>query len=145
MSPIHILHVEDSEGDILLIREAFNESGISIKLNVATNGYEAMKFLNKEDGHKDAAMPDLILMDINMPIMNGYELLDFIKAHDKLKHIPVIMLTTSAAKKDILKSYQKYASSYIIKPNSSNDFEKVVRDIENFWMNVAELPSNGSN
>lgn len=74
--------------------------------------------------------------------MNGYELLDFIKADNNLKHIPVIMLTTSAAKKDILKSYQKYASSYIIKPNSTNDFEKVVRDIENFWINVAELPSN---
>ncbi len=144
MRPLHILHVEDSEGDILLLRDAIKDSGIVSTLDVVKNGVEALQFLHKEDKYKLAETPDLILMDINMPLMNGHEVLDNIKKDDKLKHIPIVMLTTSTAKSDILKSYQKYASSYIVKPNDSEDFDNVIKDIQNFWLNVAELPVNPS-
>lgn len=142
MTPIHILHVDDSEGDILLIREAIEEGGIAHTLDVARNGYEALQFLNKVEQYKDKATPDLILLDINMPVMNGHELLECIKTDDKLKHLPVIMLSTSSSPMDILKSYQKYCNCYIIKPDSAGALDKVIRDIGNFWTSVGELPRN---
>ncbi|MEO6229638.1 MAG: response regulator [Ferruginibacter sp.] len=140
MEPIHILHVEDSEGDILLIRDAIEEGGIAHTLDVVRNGQEAMEFLNKTGNFTDKQTPNLILLDINMPVMNGHELLDFIKTDERFKHLPVIMLTTSGSQDDIFKAYQKYTNSYIVKPGNVNDFERVVRAIENFWITVAQLP-----
>jgi len=142
MKPIHILHVEDSEGDILLFKDAIEESGIAHTLDIVKNGYEALQFLNKSGIYVEKATPDLILLDINMPVMNGHELLDFIKADERLKHLPVIMLTTSSSRKDIFKSYQKYSNSYIIKPDNAADFDKVIKGIEQFWISLAELPPN---
>jgi len=142
MTPIHILHVEDSEGDILLINDAIAERGIAHTLDVVRNGYEGIRFLKKVEEYKDKLRPDLILLDINMPLMNGHELLDFIKSDDNLKDLPVIMLTTSNSRSDILKSYQKYSNSYIIKPDNAEDFNKIVTGIESFWLSVAQLPPN---
>lgn len=141
MKPIHILHVEDNEGDIKLIHDAIAEGGIAHTLDVVRDGYQALQFLNKENPYEDKGTPDLILLDINMPNMNGHELLDHIKSDDKFRHLPVIMLTTSSSKSDILKSYQKYSNCFIIKPNSSEDLDKVIADIGRFWNTVAQLPS----
>ncbi len=140
MTRIHILHVEDSEGDILLIKDAIEEGGIAHTLDVVRNGQEAMDFLNKTGRYRDKQTPDLILLDINMPVMNGHELLDFIKSNERFRHLPVIMLTTSGSQDDIFKAYQKYTNSYIVKPANIDDFERVVRGIENFWISVAQLP-----
>ncbi len=142
MNPIKILLVEDSEGDIFLIKDAINDAGIALSLDVARNGHEAVQLLNKEGIYQEKETPDLILLDINMPVMNGHEFLDFIKGTDKFKHLPVIMLTTSSSKTDILKSYQKYSNAYIVKPDIASDFDMVVKGIENFWINTAKLPGN---
>ncbi len=141
MAPIHILLIEDSEGDIVLITEALEESNLTHTVDVARDGLEGIKFLKKEPPYHDKKMPDLILMDLNMPKLNGHDVLDIIKTDDGLKHIPVIMLTTSSATADILKSYKKYSNCYIIKPSQFQDFEKVVTAIEHFWLSVAEIPS----
>jgi len=144
MSPIKILLVEDSEGDIFLIKDAINDAGIALSIDVARNGQEAVQFLNKIEIYKEKETPDLILLDINMPVMNGHEFLDFVKGNEKFKHLPIIILTTSSSKNDILKSYQKYSNSYIVKPNIASDFDVVVKGIENFWINTAKLPGNNN-
>ena len=141
MKPINFLHVEDSETDIILIQDAMQELSFSHKTEVVRNGYEAIQFLNKTGEYKDKLTPDLILLDINMPLMDGHELLDSIKTSDSLKHIPVIMLTTSSSRNDIMRSYQKHANSYVIKPDNIDDFGNVAQAIEAFWMKVATLPS----
>lgn len=137
---IHILHVEDSEADILLMQVALQQLTFPHTIDVVRNGYEAILFLNKTGNYADKLTPDLILLDINMPLMDGHELLHFIKTTDSLKHLPVIMLTTSSAQSDILKSYKKYANSYIIKPDNVDDFDSIALSIENFWMKTAALP-----
>ena len=142
MKPIRILHVEDSEGDILLIHDAIEETGLAYHIDVAANGEEALRFLQKKDQFYEGGAPDLIFLDLNMPLMNGYEFLDIIKADPALKHIPVIILTTSSSRTDILKSYDKYCNCYITKPDSAFELEKVIKSIENFWFTVAELPTN---
>jgi CheY-like chemotaxis protein len=143
MKTINILLVDDSEADIMLITEAITTtvSDYSHTIDVAKNGAEALYRLNKTGGDGDLQAPDLILLDINMPVMSGHELLDKIKADDKTKHIPVIMFTTSRSKKDILKSYQKYSNSYIVKPALFQDYEAVVNQINNFWLDTAMLPN----
>lgn len=144
MNLISILLVEDNEADVILIKDAFEVSHLPHTLEVTRNGYEALQFLSKEGPYREKASPDLILLDINMPIMNGYEVLDFIKNSIEFKHLPVLMLTTSSAPKDILKSYQKYSNSYIIKPHNAGAFENIVESIKSFWMNVAALPHKGN-
>jgi len=141
MKPIHILHVEDSEGDILLIKDALEEGGFAHTLDVVRNGEEALQFLNKTGEYQHKGTPDLILLDINMPVMNGLELLELIKSDDNFKHLPVIILTTSSSKNDVLSAYQKYSNSYIVKPDTAADFDKVIKGIEQFWISVAALPS----
>jgi CheY-like chemotaxis protein len=139
MDPIKILSVEDSEGDILLFENAIEESGVEYTLNIARNGYEAIDLLQKKAG-AEMVLPDIILLDINMPEMNGFELLDLIKADNDLKHLPVFMFTTSSSQKDILISYKKYANSYFIKPTLDDEYEVLIKGIKHYWFNLAELP-----
>jgi len=138
MQQIHILLVDDNEGDILLTKEALDDAQIINKISIAYDGVEALRFLRKNVGGGD--MPDLILLDINLPRMDGTELLGIIKTDPALKRIPVIMLTTSSAEKDILASYNNYANCYITKPVDLDRFMDVVRTIEDFWISIVKLP-----
>ena len=130
--PVQVLLVEDSPGDVRLTREAFREANIAIQLHVATDGVEAMSFLKQEAPHSDAPRPDLILLDLNLPKMNGREVLASIKADDSLKTIPTIILTTSEAEDDIVRSYQLQANSYLSKPVEFEVFESLVKSINDF-------------
>ena len=140
MVPIHILLVEDNEGDILLTTEALHEGKITNTISVVKDGWEAIQFLEKNGKYSSQQHPDLILLDINLPKMNGHEVLKAIKTNEKTKHIPVIMLTTSSSEKDIFDSYQNYVNCYITKPVDVSDFLEVVSSIENFWITVVQLP-----
>ena len=139
MKSIDILLIEDNEGDIMLTREALEQSRILVNLNVVRDGKAGMDYLSGNGEYSDAVQPDLILLDINLPKKNGHEVLKFIKGDDKLKHIPVIMLTTSSFEKDINLSYQNYVSCYITKPVDGNTFLDVVSKIENFWITIVKL------
>ena len=138
MQQIHILLVDDNEGDILLTREALDDARIVNKISIAYDGVDALRFLRKNASGPDT--PDLILLDINLPRMDGTELLSIIKADPELKRIPVIMLTTSSSEKDILASYDNYANCYITKPVDLDRFMDVVRTIEDFWISIVKLP-----
>jgi two-component system, chemotaxis family, response regulator Rcp1 len=138
MQHIHILLVDDNEGDILLTREALDDARIVNKISIAYDGQEAIRFLKRQPVGRDT--PDLILLDINLPKMNGTEVLAFIKNDPDLKRIPVIMLTTSSAEKDILASYDNHANCYITKPVDLDRFINVVRTIEDFWISIVKLP-----
>jgi CheY-like chemotaxis protein len=144
MKHVHILLVEDNEGDIYLITEALEEGKIMSKLSVARDGNAAIDFLEKKGEFKDAELPDLILLDVNLPKKNGYEVLQYVKKESHLKQIPVIMLTTSSSEKDILMSYKNYANCFITKPVDAESFLKVVCSIEDFWINIVSLPTNKS-
>jgi len=140
MHDIHILLVEDNEGDVLLTKEAFKELSIQAKLSVVNNGGEALLFLKKEGLFATAESPQLILLDINMPGLNGIEVLDFIKNDLTLRQIPVVMLTTSASASDIRTCYEKSANCFITKPLEFDKFVDVIKSIEQFWFTVAHLP-----
>lgn len=142
METIRILLVEDNDGDIVLTKEAFEEAQITTHLNVAKDGEQAIDFLNKHGAYSDAPSPDLILLDVNLPKKNGYEVLKYIKGVVGLKHIPVIMLTTSSSQKDIDKAYNSHANCYITKPVEANDFLFVIKTIESFWISIVKLPTN---
>jgi CheY-like chemotaxis protein len=137
---IEILLVEDNEGDIGLVEEVFQEAKIRNNLYVAEDGEEAMLFLHKEGKFSDVPRPDIILLDLNLPRKDGREVLKEIKEDDSLKRIPVVVLTTSKAEEDILKSYNLHANSYITKPVDFNQFIKVIKSIEDFWLDVVKLP-----
>jgi CheY-like chemotaxis protein len=141
MNTVKILLVEDNEGDILLTREALEEAKIMIKLKVVKDGKEAIDFLNKQGKYTAVQLPDLILLDVNLPKKNGHEVLKYIKETDGLKHIPVIMLTTSSSEKDINESYNNHVNCYITKPVEVDDFLSIVATIENFWISIVKLPS----
>ena len=143
--PIEVLLVEDSPGDVRLTREALREANPAIHLQVATDGVEAMAFLRHEGIHVRAARPDLILLDLNLPKMDGREVLAQIKADDSLKTIPTIILTTSEAEADIVKSYQLRANCYLSKPVQLEAFESLVKSINDFWLTKAKLPRQGRN
>ena len=140
MQQIHILLVDDNEGDIILTREALEDARIINKVSIAYDGMEALSFLRACVASGKRLMPDLILLDINLPKMDGTELLSIVKSDPDLKRIPVIMLTTSSAEKDILASYDNYANCYITKPVDLNRFMDVVRTIEDFWISIVKLP-----
>ncbi|HEY4288121.1 MAG TPA: response regulator [Puia sp.] len=144
MQQIHILLVDDNEGDILLTREALGEARIINKISIAYDGVEAISFLKKHPPYRGTEMPDLILLDINLPKMDGTEVLSIIKNDPELKRIPVIMLTTSSAEKDILASYDNHANCYITKPVDLDRFMEVVRTIEDFWISIVKLPKIAS-
>ncbi|WP_103665006.1 response regulator [Gracilimonas amylolytica] len=137
---IHILLVEDNEGDIVLTREALDEGRIKNSISVVRDGWEAIQYLEKNEGYEDAIEPDLVLLDINLPKMNGHKVLQHIKTHDELKHIPVIMLTTSSDDVDIIKSYKNHSNCYITKPVDINSFIDVISTIEDFWISIVQLP-----
>jgi CheY-like chemotaxis protein len=139
-NPIEILLVEDNEGDVGLVEEVFEDARIRNIIHVAEDGEEAMQFLNKEKKFVNAPTPDLILLDLNLPGKDGREVLEEIKTNNKLKSIPVVVLTTSKAEEDIIKSYDLHANSYITKPVDFDQFIKVVKSIEDFWLEVVKLP-----
>lgn len=142
MKGIHILLVEDNEGDILLTTEALEERKIINKISVAKDGKEALDFIFKEGDHKNATTPDLILLDVNLPKKSGHEVLQLIKNDDRTAHIPVIMLTTSSSETDINLSYKHHANCYITKPVEVDDFLGAISGIEDFWLNIVKLPTN---
>jgi CheY-like chemotaxis protein len=139
---IEILLVEDNPGDVRLTQEALKENKIRNNLHVAKDGVEAMQFLRRMNGHKDAPRPDLVLLDLNLPKKDGREVLNEIKTDEKLRAIPVVILTTSDAEDDVARAYQAYANCYIRKPIDLNRFIDVVKVIENFWLSIVELPPN---
>jgi chemotaxis family two-component system response regulator Rcp1 len=136
-----VLLVEDSPGDVVLTREAFREANPSVQLHVANDGVEAMTFLRREAPHTKAPRPDLILLDLNLPRMDGREVLAIIKQDESLKRIPTVILTTSDAEADIVKSYQLQANCYLSKPVQLEEFETLVKSINDFWLNMAKLPT----
>jgi two-component system, chemotaxis family, response regulator Rcp1 len=138
--PIDVLLVEDSPGDARLTREAFRDANDDIKLHVATDGVEALAFLRREAPHDKAPRPDLILLDLNLPRMDGREVLATIKEDEAFKTIPTVILTTSDAEVDILTSYELRANSYLSKPVDLDAFEALVRSINDFWLTKAKLP-----
>ncbi len=142
MKPAHILLVEDNEGDILLTQEAFEECKVKTSISVARNGQEALDFLFKKGAFSKAKRPDLILLDINMPIFNGHEVLRQIKADPELKKIPVIMLTTSSSEKDISAAYENHCNSYVKKPLDISDFLSAILKIEQFWLQLTSLSNS---
>jgi CheY-like chemotaxis protein len=140
ITPINILLVEDNEGDILLTTEALEEGKISNTLKVIRDGATMLNYLKEIAENSPSELPDLILLDINLPKKNGHEVLIEVKSNKLLKHIPVIMLTTSSSEVDILKSYQEHANCYLIKPMEVSDFLKVIEKIEDFWLSIVKLP-----
>lgn len=134
---VHILLVEDNEGDILLTKEGFEECNIKTKISVAKNGKEALDFLFKRDAYVEVEKPDLILLDINIPMFNGHEVLKEIKADPELKKIPVIMLTTSSSEKDLSDAYGNHCNSYVKKPLEISEFLKAILKIEEFWLQLS--------
>ena len=141
--PIEILLVEDNAGDVRLVKEALEENKFLNNLHVARDGVEAMEFLHKEGKYANAVRPDLILLDLNLPKKDGREVLASIKANQKIKHIPVVVLTTSKSEEDILKSYELQASCYVTKPVDLDQFLEVVKSIGDFWLAVVKLPPGG--
>lgn len=140
MEPINILLVEDDPGDVLLTKKALANGKIFNSMAVATDGVEALALLRQEGDFADAPRPDLILLDLNMPRMDGRETLAAIKQDEKLRSIPIVILTTSDSDHDVLKSYDLQASCFITKPVDLEQFTQVVRSVKDFWLYVVKLP-----
>jgi two-component system response regulator len=145
INPVEILLIEDNPGDVRLTIEALKESKIINNLNIVYDGIEAMEYLTKQGKFKDKPRPELILLDLNLPKKDGREVLAEIKANDKLKRIPVVILTTSEADEDILRTYQLHANCYITKPVNMDQFIKVVKSVGDFWFSIVRLPPDGHN
>ena len=142
-TPIDVLLVEDGAGDVRLTAEAFREANGAIRLHVATDGIEALAFLRREGLHR-AAPPDIILLDLNMPKMDGHELLALLKADESLQLIPTVIWTTSGDQEDIRKSYRLHANCFLTKPAQLERFERLVKRIKEFWLTVASLPASAT-
>lgn len=140
MDTVHILLVEDNEGDIVLTREALAEGRIANTLTVVRNGPDAIDFIFQQGAYEEAKRPDLILLDVNLPLKSGHEVLDVVKQDDATRQIPVIMLTTSSSEKDVKRSYKAHANCYITKPVEADDFMQAVLTIEDFWFRLVHLP-----
>jgi two-component system, chemotaxis family, response regulator Rcp1 len=138
--PVEILLVEDNPGDVRLTKEALREGKVYNNLHWAKDGVEALEFLRREGKHAKAPRPDIILLDLNLPKKDGREVLEIIKGDDGLKHIPVVVLTTSKAEEDVVKSYALHANCYVTKPVDLEKFIVVVRSIDRFWLTVVTLP-----
>jgi chemotaxis family two-component system response regulator Rcp1 len=141
--PVEILLVEDNPGDARLAQEALKESKIRNSIRVVSDGVEAMAYLHREGHYAAEPMPDLILLDLNLPRMDGRQVLAAIKTDPKLKRIPVVILTISKDEEDILRSYNLHANCYITKPIDLEQFLKVVHSIEDFWLTIVKLPPHG--
>lgn len=138
--PIEILLVEDNPGDIRLTEEALKEGRVRSNLHKVENGVDAMAFLHRGGKYADAVQPDLILLDLNLPLKGGHEVLEEIKSDQHLKRIPVIVLTTSSAEADITHTYDNHVNAYITKPVDLDQFVKVIKSIEDFWFEIVMLP-----
>jgi CheY-like chemotaxis protein len=138
---IEVLLVEDDPGDVLMTKEAFADYKVQNRLHVVNDGVEAMAFLRREGVHADAPRPDLVLLDLNLPRMDGREVLQAIKSDGQLASIPVVVLTTSEAEEDVLRSYSLHANAYVTKPVDFERFIQVVREIDDFFVTVVRLPS----
>jgi len=143
--PINILLVEDNPADVLLTKEALADTKIPYRMQTVGDGLHAMRYLRKEDKYTEAQRPDIILLDLNLPVKDGREVLAELKADKSLCQVPVIVLTTSSREADINAAYGLNANCYIVKPIDFNEFCNVIKAIENFWFNVVSLPSNGIN
>jgi CheY-like chemotaxis protein len=141
--PIDILLVEDNPGDVRLTREALRDAKVRNSLHVVSNGVEALAFLRQIGQYSEALHPDLILLDLNLPQMGGGEVLAAIKEDEKLRRIPVVVLTTSQAEQDIVKSYNLHANAYVVKPVDLEQFITVIKSIESFWLEIVRLPPDG--
>ncbi|MET8555403.1 response regulator [Streptomyces sp. NPDC004959] len=140
VQPIEVLLVEDDPGDELMTREAFEDNKIRNTLHVVRDGQEALDFLYRQGEYSDAPRPDLILLDLNLPKYDGRQVLERIKSDDDLAHIPVVVLTTSSAEEDILRSYRLHANAYVTKPVDLDQFIAAVRQIDDFFVTVVRLP-----
>ena len=138
--PVEILLVEDNPGDVDLTRETLQDSKLLNHMNVVGNGVEAMAYLRRQGKYAEATRPDLVLLDLNLPKKDGREVLAEVKADERLRRIPVVVLTTSSAEKDILETYDLHANCYITKPVNLDQFSAVVRAIEEFWFTIVKLP-----
>ena len=138
--PIEILLVEDNPGDVRLTREALKEDKLANPLHVVGDGVEALAYLRRQGRYANAVRPDIILLDLNLPKKDGREVLAEIKADEDIKRIPVVILTTSQAEQDILKAYDLHANCYITKPVNFDQFLRVVRSVEDFWLTIVKLP-----
>lgn len=140
VNSIEILLVEDSPADVRLTKEALKEEKLHVNLNAVNDGVEAMAFLRRQGKYTNAVRPDLILLDLNLPKKDGREVLKEIKNDDNLKVIPVVILTISKAEEDVIKSYNLHANCYITKPIDLEQFSKVVKTIQDFWLTIVKLP-----
>lgn len=140
---IEILLVEDNPGDARLTLEAFKEGKVLNNLTVMKDGIEALAFLRRQSPYENAKMPDLILLDLNLPKKNGREVLAEIKVDDRLRSIPVVVLTSSAAEEDIARAYDHHANCYITKPVDLDQFLRAIHSLEHFWLNFVKLPAHG--
>ncbi len=141
MRAVEILLVEDNQGDIQLTLENFKEGKVQNRINVVEDGEKAIEYLHKNGPYSSAVTPDIILLDLNLPKVDGRQVLQHIKTDAKLKHIPVVVLTTSVAEQDVLQAYDSYANCYIRKPVDLEKFIEVVRKVEDFWLSIVKLPS----
>jgi len=141
--PLEVLLIEDNPGDVRLTQEAFRDANVHARLHVVTDGVEAMAFLRHDGIHAHAPRPDMILLDLNLPKMDGREVLAHIKKDDGLKTIPTVILTTSEAEADIVQSYRLQANCYLIKPMLLGAFEGLVNSINDFWLTRVRLPQRG--
>lgn len=137
---IDVLLVEDDPGDVLMTQEAFEHNKVANRLSVVADGVSAMEFLRKEGEHENAPTPDLILLDLNLPKMDGREVLEALKGDEALRRIPVVVLTTSEAEEDVVRSYSLHANAYVTKPVDFDRFIEVVRQIDEFFVEVVRLP-----
>jgi CheY-like chemotaxis protein len=142
---LEILLVEDNKGDIGLITEFFSDAKVITNIHIAEDGEEAIRFLCSKDKFLGSTLPDIIILDLNLPKKDGREVLKEIKENDDLKNIPVIILTTSSAEKDILRVYDLHANAYIVKPLDFDEFMKVIKSITDFWFKAVTLPPKHSN
>ncbi|NBP67744.1 MAG: response regulator [Cytophagia bacterium] len=137
----HILMIEDNEGDVLLTKEALNSGAIPVRISLARDGAEGIEYLENQVRNANPDLPDLILLDINLPKKSGHEVLEFIKTHNVLKKIPVVMLSTSSSPEDITSAYAHHANSFVTKPLDLDNFLYVVTQVKNFWLSISKLPS----
>jgi two-component system, chemotaxis family, response regulator Rcp1 len=140
--PVRVLLVEDDEADVRLTREALKDNKLAVALSVVNDGVQAIDFLQRRGTHAEAPRPDLILLDLNLPRRNGLEVLGDVKADDDLKDIPIVIMTSSKAEEDIVRSYKLHANCYITKPLDFPQFNGIVKAIDNFWFSIVTLPNH---